>query len=148
MRQGLFLSGEELLRDVRRRNTGFFSPFHVDRSGASQEAPDINLVPLRDEGGLKQDDEDQAGKQWLDSNSVLEFGQLGFSDGVGLCVWRDMWERYDLAKLSEQYSPLGLTSFNWNILVGGSLAAESQCWLNNCDYEQLMVKLEKKRLSK
>lgn len=59
-----------------------------------------------------------------------------------------MWERYDLAKLSQQYSPLGLTSFNCNILVGGSLAAESQCWLNNCDYEQLMVKLEKKRLSK
>lgn len=99
---------------------------------------------MRDEAGLEQDDEDQAGKQWLDSNFVLEFGLLGIGDGVGLWVWRDMWERYDLAKLSQQYSLLGLTSFNWNILVGGSLAAESQCWLSNCDYEQLMVKLSQK----
>lgn len=32
---------------------------------------------MRDEGGLEQDDEDQAGKQWLESNFVLEFGLLG-----------------------------------------------------------------------
>lgn len=54
---------------------------------------------MRDEAGLEQDGEDQAGKQWLDSNFVFEFGLLGIGDEVGPCVWRYMWEGYDLAKI-------------------------------------------------
>ena len=47
---------------------------------------------MREEAGLEEDGEDQAGKQWLDSNFVLEFGLLGIGDEVGPCVWRYMWE--------------------------------------------------------